>query len=107
MLKSEVKIINAFLSTAYPYGTYILDLSLIFDYYNSMCYYLKRGKNLYIELIDLPSEEENRILNFISEFKGSEGVEYCDLEVYYYMLRIVILILKKYYNKDGTRKGKC
>ncbi len=103
MKKLEKKFIKIFLEMKYPAGTHYLHLDICFDYYNGLCYkFIHNSKNLSNEVYDLDDEIETKILNFISENKGNDdGI---NMSIYLNMLKSAILILNKYYSKDGLLK---
>ena len=103
MKKLEMKFIKFFVEIKYPVGTHDLQLDMCFDYYNGLCYqFIHNSRRLTNEVYDLDAKVERKILNFISENKENDnGI---NMEIYLNMLKTVILILNKYYSKDGTLK---
>ncbi len=103
MKKLEMELIKIFVGIKYPTGTHDLQLDICFDYYNGLCYqFIHNFKRLTNEVYDLDEKIEAKMLNFISVNKeNNDGI---NMAIYLNMLKTVILILNKYYSKDGLLK---
>ena len=103
MKKLEMELIKIFVGIKYPTGTHDLQLHICFDYYNGLCYqFIHNFKRLTNEVYDLDEKIEAKMLNFISVNKeNNDGI---NMAIYLNMLKTVILILNKYYSKDGLLK---
>ena len=103
MKKLEMELIKIFVEIKYPVGTHDLQLDTCFDYYNGLCYqFIHNSKRLTNEVYELDEKIETKILNFISVNKENEdGI---NMGIYLNILKSVILILNKYYSKDGLLK---
>lgn len=103
MKKLEMELIKIFVGIKYPAGTHDLQLDICFDYYNGLCYqFIHNSKRLINEVYDLDEKIEAKMLNFISANKENDGG--INMAIYLNMLKTVILILNKYYSKDGLLK---
>lgn len=99
---SEKEIIKDFINKKYPQATHELNLDDIFDYYAGLCQKMLLGKlNLNYSIASLSSNEEQIIVNYISENKSSQKGK--EMELYFALLKKSISILKKYYTIDGEK----
>lgn len=102
MERIEKEIVKDFINKKYPQATHELNLDDIFDYYAGLCQRMLLGKtNLNYSVDSLNNNEEQIIINYISENRGSKkGIE---MELYFESLKKAINILQKYYAIDGKK----
>lgn len=102
MNKEEKYLLKSFIEWRYPKESSNWNLNLIFDYYVGICTKaLKDIKKIGFSINRLEEDDEKRILDFIEEnYDDDSGKEMLN---YYYLLKLVINILSKYYD-SGEKK---
>lgn len=103
-LDQDRMFIKSYLNQKYPPCTHDLDLDMTFDSLGGLCFhFLKKRKTLPCSLktIDMTQEEKRNIDKYIKENDNKSGQ---DTLIFYLMTKTAILIFKRHYNDDGTRK---
>lgn len=102
ILKADKLFIESYIAQKYPPCTHDLELNMTFDYLGGLCtQFLSKTRQLSHKIIGFDHNEIKKIDEYIKNNDNEDGQ---DTLIFYLMTKTAILILKRHYNEDGTRK---
>lgn len=97
--ESDKLVLMSFIKAKDPKFIRVLNLELVVDYFMGNCLNLiNRRPYLNTILYDVEPETKREINNYINKYGEKDDI------IFFYKLKLVYLILDKYYHSNGTAK---